>query len=228
MSKAPTVFPSTARTSTRPMRSSTRTRTTRRCARSGPSCGCPGIACMHCRGTPNARRCCATTRRSSPARASRSTPLTNRLVPRHHAEQRWRRTRSAPQARRAPAAAPGAARHRRRRGTSRPARVVDAALARGEVDGVEDVACALPMAVVPDLVGWPREQRHNLLPWGGATFDILGPDEPQRSSRCRPAFGCCGSPAASSASGASSRAASVTKYFWPPMTARSPTPSSRR
>ena len=34
---------------------------------------------------------------------------------------------------------------------------------------------ALPMAVVPDLVGWPRDQRDNLLPWGGATFDILGP-----------------------------------------------------
>ncbi len=44
-----------------------------------------------------------------------------------------------------------------------------------EVDGVEDLACALPMAVVPDLVGWPRDQRDNLLPWGGATFDILGP-----------------------------------------------------
>jgi cytochrome P450 len=55
------------------------------------------------------------------------------------------------------------------------AAVVDAALTRGEVDGVEDLACALPMAVVPDLIGWPRDQRDNLLPWGGATFDILGP-----------------------------------------------------
>jgi cytochrome P450 len=54
-------------------------------------------------------------------------------------------------------------------------RVVDAALVRGEIDGVEDLACALPMAVVPDLIGWPRDQRHNLLPWGGATFDVLGP-----------------------------------------------------
>ncbi len=54
-------------------------------------------------------------------------------------------------------------------------RVVEAALARGAIDGVQDLACALPMAVVPDLVGWPREQRDNLLPWGGATFDILGP-----------------------------------------------------
>jgi cytochrome P450 len=31
------------------------------------------------------------------------------------------------------------------------------------------------MAVVPDLVGWPQDQRDNLLAWGGAAFDILGP-----------------------------------------------------
>jgi cytochrome P450 len=55
------------------------------------------------------------------------------------------------------------------------AAVVDAALGKGAVDGVADVAMALPMAVVPDLVGWPRDQRDNLLPWGGATFDVLGP-----------------------------------------------------
>ena len=55
------------------------------------------------------------------------------------------------------------------------ASVVDAALERGEVDGVADVASALPLAVVPDLVGWPRDQRGDLLAWGGATFDILGP-----------------------------------------------------
>jgi cytochrome P450 len=55
------------------------------------------------------------------------------------------------------------------------ARVVETALTRGEVDGVEDLAYALPMAVVPDLIGWPREQRADLLPWGAATFDVLGP-----------------------------------------------------
>jgi cytochrome P450 len=53
--------------------------------------------------------------------------------------------------------------------------VVTAALERGEVDGVNDLASALPHAVVPDLVGWPRDQRDNLLLWGAATFDILGP-----------------------------------------------------
>lgn len=55
------------------------------------------------------------------------------------------------------------------------AAVVDAALRKGAVDGVSDLAMALPMAVVPDLVGWPRERRDHLLLWGGATFDALGP-----------------------------------------------------
>ena len=55
------------------------------------------------------------------------------------------------------------------------ARVVDEALQYDELDGVEDLASALPLAVVPDLVGWPSSQRDSLLPWGGATFDILGP-----------------------------------------------------
>jgi cytochrome P450 len=54
------------------------------------------------------------------------------------------------------------------------AQVVDAALAQSRVDGVT-LASALPLAVVPDLVGWPLNQRDDLLPWGAATFDILGP-----------------------------------------------------
>jgi cytochrome P450 len=54
------------------------------------------------------------------------------------------------------------------------AQVVEAALGRSEVDGV-DLASALPLVVVPDLVGWPRDQRDHLLNWGAATFDILGP-----------------------------------------------------
>jgi cytochrome P450 len=55
------------------------------------------------------------------------------------------------------------------------AQVVEAALHSGDVDGVADLAYALPLAVVPDLVGWPRDQRDDLLAWGAATFDILGP-----------------------------------------------------
>ncbi len=53
--------------------------------------------------------------------------------------------------------------------------IVDAALAKRRVDAVADLATALPLAVVPDLVGWPRDQRQHLIPWAAATFDILGP-----------------------------------------------------
>jgi cytochrome P450 len=31
------------------------------------------------------------------------------------------------------------------------------------------------LAVVPDLVGWPHNQRDRLLGWAAATFDVLGP-----------------------------------------------------
>jgi cytochrome P450 len=55
------------------------------------------------------------------------------------------------------------------------AAVVDAALNKDEIDGVDDLAAALPLAVVPDLIGWPHDQREHLIAWGGATFDVLGP-----------------------------------------------------
>ena len=55
------------------------------------------------------------------------------------------------------------------------AAIVDAAVAKGSVDAVADLATALPLAIVPDLVGWPRDEREHLIDWGGATFDILGP-----------------------------------------------------
>jgi cytochrome P450 len=53
--------------------------------------------------------------------------------------------------------------------------VVDAALQRGTVDAVADLATALPLAIVPDLVGWPHDQREHLIEWGGAAFDVQGP-----------------------------------------------------
>jgi cytochrome P450 len=55
------------------------------------------------------------------------------------------------------------------------AAIVDTAVRRRTVDAVEELASALPLAVVPDLVGWPRDERGLLLEWGGATFDMLGP-----------------------------------------------------
>ncbi|MGV0585274.1 cytochrome P450 [Mycobacteroides chelonae] len=53
--------------------------------------------------------------------------------------------------------------------------LVEDALSRRTVDAVADLATALPLAIVPDLVGWPRDQRAHLLDWAAATFDILGP-----------------------------------------------------
>lgn len=55
------------------------------------------------------------------------------------------------------------------------AAIVDAAVGRGTVDAVDELASALPLAVVPDLVGWPRDERGLLIDWAGATFDVLGP-----------------------------------------------------
>ncbi|MVU77263.1 cytochrome P450 [Nocardia sp. ET3-3] len=51
---------------------------------------------------------------------------------------------------------------------------VEKAMASGPVDGVE-LATALPMSVVPDLIGWPADGREHLLRWAAATFDALGP-----------------------------------------------------
>lgn len=53
-------------------------------------------------------------------------------------------------------------------------RIAADAVARGQVDGV-DLARALPLQVVPDLVGWPKDERDHLLRWAAATFDSLGP-----------------------------------------------------
>lgn len=48
-------------------------------------------------------------------------------------------------------------------------------VARGRVDAVADLARALPLSFVPDLVGWPIDGREQLLEWASATFDLFGP-----------------------------------------------------
>ncbi|WP_410869592.1 cytochrome P450 [Nocardia sp. A7] len=53
--------------------------------------------------------------------------------------------------------------------------VVDRAVKKTRVDGVGDLATALPLSVVPDLIGWPADGRDELLRWAGATFDSMGP-----------------------------------------------------
>lgn len=60
--------------------------------------------------------------------------------------------------------------------------LVDDAVRRRTVDAVADLATALPLAVVPDLVGWPQDERAHLLDWAAATFDILGPANRQALS----------------------------------------------
>lgn len=52
--------------------------------------------------------------------------------------------------------------------------VVAAAVREGGVDGAE-LATAMPFALIPDLVGWPTDQRAHLLEWAAATFDAVGP-----------------------------------------------------
>lgn len=46
---------------------------------------------------------------------------------------------------------------------------------RGSFDAMDDLARALPLAVVVDLIGVKGEARGKLLTWGEAAFDCLGP-----------------------------------------------------
>ena len=52
--------------------------------------------------------------------------------------------------------------------------LVDTAVRQGDVDGA-GLATALPWSLMPDMVGWPADQRQHLMDWAGATFDVLGP-----------------------------------------------------
>ena len=61
-------------------------------------------------------------------------------------------------------------------------------VSRGSFDAVTDLARALPLSVVPDLIGWPEHGREHLLSWASATFDVLGPMN-QRTERAMPQVG---------------------------------------
>lgn len=54
-------------------------------------------------------------------------------------------------------------------------RVVDEALAAGTVDGVEALAAALPLNVIPDFLGLPERNRDKLVEWAQGGTDLLGP-----------------------------------------------------
>jgi 4-methoxybenzoate monooxygenase (O-demethylating) len=54
-------------------------------------------------------------------------------------------------------------------------RLVDDLLDRGRFDAIADLAEAYPLAVFPDAMGMPRENRHFLLPFGNMVFSSFGP-----------------------------------------------------
>lgn len=53
--------------------------------------------------------------------------------------------------------------------------LVDNLVQRESFDAVTDLAVALPLSIVPDLVGWPNEERENLRSWAAAAFETMGP-----------------------------------------------------
>jgi cytochrome P450 len=53
--------------------------------------------------------------------------------------------------------------------------LIDALLERDSFDAVTDLAEAYPLAVFPDAVGMPRENRRFLLPYGNMVFNSFGP-----------------------------------------------------
>jgi cytochrome P450 len=54
-------------------------------------------------------------------------------------------------------------------------RMVEALVARGEIDAIPDLAEAYPLTVFPDAVGMPAENRRFLLPYGNMVFNSFGP-----------------------------------------------------
>ncbi|MBT4719040.1 MAG: cytochrome P450 [Rhodospirillaceae bacterium] len=53
--------------------------------------------------------------------------------------------------------------------------IIDAALEKGDIDGMDDIAIAYPIKVFPDVVGLGSEGRENLLIYGNQIFNIFGP-----------------------------------------------------
>lgn len=53
--------------------------------------------------------------------------------------------------------------------------LIDHLLMRGSFDAVRDLAEAYPLAVFPDAVGMPAENRRFLLPYGNMVFNSFGP-----------------------------------------------------
>ena len=65
--------------------------------------------------------------------------------------------------------------------------LLDAALAKGEVDFLVDVAAELPLQAIASLMGVPQEDRHFLLDWADATLDFDDHDPGGSSKRAQSA-----------------------------------------
>ncbi|GLB67965.1 cytochrome P450 [Arthrobacter mangrovi] len=81
---------------------------------------------------------------------------------------------------------------------------------RGSFDAIDDLARALPIAVVTDLIGLQGVARENILRWGEAAFNVLGPMN-ERTIRNFPVAGelfqwCSGVQASDLAEGSMGRA----------------------
>jgi cytochrome P450 len=64
-------------------------------------------------------------------------------------------------------------------------RLVDELIQKGSFDAVADFSSALPLSVVPDLVGCPADGREHLLKWASAAFEAEGPMN-ERTQSCLP------------------------------------------
>ncbi|MFF3934917.1 cytochrome P450 [Streptomyces phaeofaciens] len=70
---------------------------------------------------------------------------------------------------------PGALRGRREEIAQKAQALVADAVAKGEIDGVTELAQAMPMQVIPDFLGLPDRNREHLYAWGQVGNDLLGP-----------------------------------------------------
>lgn len=58
---------------------------------------------------------------------------------------------------------------------SKADRLVESLIAKGSFDAIKDMARAFPLEVVSDMIGVQGEARENILRWGEAAFNVLGP-----------------------------------------------------
>jgi cytochrome P450 len=60
--------------------------------------------------------------------------------------------------------------------------IVEGILERGEIDGMLDFARGLPVDIVMDLIGFPRdENRKKIYTWASNSFNALGPESQERT-----------------------------------------------